>query len=101
MGSGNVFADLSIPAAEERQTKVRLAVAIQRSVADLGLTQAEVARVLGTNQPKVSALLSARLEGFSVERLLNFLAALGNDVEILVRKRKSNRGPGRIHVGGI
>ena len=101
VGSGNVFADLGLPRAEERQTKVRLAVAIQRSIADLGLTQVEAAQQLGTSQPKISALLAARLEGFSVERLMNFLAALGNDVEILVRKRRPNRGPGRIHVAGI
>ena len=101
VSSGNVFADLGLPGAEERQTKARLAVAIQRSIAALGLTQAEVARVLGTSQPKVSALVSGRLEGFSVERLMNFLAALGNDVEIVVRKRKSSRGPGRIHVADL
>jgi predicted XRE-type DNA-binding protein len=100
-GSGNVFADLGLPRADERQTKVRLAVAIQRSIADLGLTQTEAAHRLGTSQPKISALLGARLEGFSVERLMNFLAALGNDVEILVRKRRPNRGPGRIHVARI
>lgn len=101
VSSGNVFADLGLPGAEEHQTKVRLAVAIQRSIATLGLTQAEVARVLGTSQPKVSALVSARLEGFSVERLMNFLAALGNDVEILVRKRRSARGPGRVYVAEV
>ena len=101
VSSGNVFADLGLPGAEERETKVRLAVAIQRSIAARGLTQAEAARVLGTSQPKVSALVSARLEGFSVERLMNFLAALGNDVEILVRKRRPTRDPGRIHVAEI
>lgn len=99
--SGNVFADLGLPGAEERQTKVRLVVAIQRSITALGLTQAETARVLGTSQPKVSALVSARLDGFSVERLMNFLAALGNDVEIIVRKRRSTRSPGRIHVAEL
>lgn len=98
VSSGNVFADLGLPGADERQTKVQLAVAIQRSIAVRGLTQAEAARVLGTSQPKVSALVSTRLEGFSVERLMNFLAALGNDVEIVVRKRRSAQGPGRIHV---
>jgi predicted XRE-type DNA-binding protein len=101
VGSGNVFADLGISGAEERQTKVRLAVAIHRSIADMALTQAEVARLLGTTQPKVSALLGAHLEGFSVERLMNFLAALGNDVEILVRKRRTGRGTGRIQVAEI
>ena len=101
VSSGNVFADLGFPGAEERQTKVRLAVAIQRSIGALGLTQAETARVHGTSQPKVSALVAARLEGFSVERLMNFLAALGNDVEIIVRKRRPTRGPGRIHVAEL
>lgn len=101
VGSGNVFADLGLPRADERKTKARLAVAIQQSIAELGLTQVEAAHRLGTSQPKVSALLGARLEGFSVERLMKFLAALGNDVEILVRKRRPNRGPGRIHVAGI
>jgi predicted XRE-type DNA-binding protein len=101
LGSGNVFADLGLPRADERQTKVRLAVAIQRSIADLGLTQIEAAQRLGTSQPKISALLGARLEGFSVERLMKFLAALGNDVQILVRRRRPNRGPGRIHVAGV
>ncbi|MBL8201122.1 MAG: XRE family transcriptional regulator [Chromatiales bacterium] len=100
-GSGNVFADLGLPRPDETQAKVRLAVAIQRSIADLGLTQIEAAQRLGTSQPKVSALLRARLEGFSVERLMKFLAALGNDVEILVRKRRPSRGPGRIHIAGI
>jgi predicted XRE-type DNA-binding protein len=101
VSSGNVFADLGFPKAEERETKVRLAVAIQRSITALGLTQAAAARVLGTSQPKVSALVSARLEGFSVERLMNFLVALGNDVEIIVRKRRSTRSPGRIHVAEV
>ena len=53
------------------------------------------------NDFQVGSLLSARLDGFSAERLMNFLTALGNDVEILVRKRRPSRGPGRIHVAGI
>jgi predicted XRE-type DNA-binding protein len=96
LSSGNVFADLNLPDAEERQTKVQLAVAINRELASREWSQAEAADVLGVNQPKISALQKYRLEGFSVERLMVFLTALGNDVEISIRRR--SRGAGRISV---
>ena len=54
--------------------------------------------MLGINQPKVSALSKYRLDGFSVERLMNFLTALGHDVEIVIKPRRSSRRPGRIVV---
>jgi predicted XRE-type DNA-binding protein len=95
--SGNVFADLQLPDARERQTKVRLAVALHRAITSSALTQASVAEKLGISQPKVSALLRYQLQGFSIERLMNFLIAFGNDVDIVVHKaRGSSRG--RIHV---
>ena len=96
--SGNVFADLKLPDAGERQTKVQLAVAIQREIAAREWSQAEAAEVLGINQPKVSALLKFRLDGFSVERLMMFLTALGKDVEISIRPRRSGKHAGRIVV---
>jgi predicted XRE-type DNA-binding protein len=96
LSSGNVFVDLNLPDAQERQTKVQLAVAINRELAAREWSQAEAAEVLGINQPKVSALQKYRLEGFSVERLMLFLNALGNDVAISIKKR--SRGVGRISV---
>ncbi|HEY0309183.1 MAG TPA: helix-turn-helix transcriptional regulator, partial [Acidobacteriaceae bacterium] len=63
---GNVFADLGLPNAEELGTKLRLGVAIERIIEKRGLSQAEAAKVLGVNQPKVSALMGFKLEGFSV-----------------------------------
>lgn len=96
-GSGNVFADLGLPGADEKQTKVRLAVTINRIVEQQRLSQAAAARALQVNQPKVSALANYRLEGFSVERLMHFLNALGQDVEIVVRKAPSKR-PAKIRV---
>lgn len=51
----------------------------------------EVAAALGINQPKVSALLHYKLEGFSVERLMRFLVALGQDVEIVVKAKPRSR----------
>lgn len=96
--SGNVFADLGFTNAEERQTKVRLAAAIHGIFDRLGRTQAEAAHQLGINQPKVSALLNYRLEGFSVERLMHFLTALDQDVEIVIRDKPRSRKMGKIVV---
>lgn len=98
VGSGSVFADLGFPDAEERTTKAALAVAILRILEERGLTQAAAAKLLGVNQPKVSALANYRLEGYSVERLMTFLTALGRDVDITIRTRRSARSPGRIQV---
>jgi predicted XRE-type DNA-binding protein len=89
--SGNVFADMGLPDADELDTKVRLGAAICRIVERRKLTQVEVAAALGINQPKVSALLHYKLEGFSVERLMRFLTALGHDVEIVVKAKRSTR----------
>lgn len=92
--SGNVFQDLGLPAAEEKRTKVQLAVTLNRIIHERGFSQSAAARQLGVNQPKISALVNYRLAGFSVERLLNLLNALGCDIEIVVRKRKPHKTPG-------
>ena len=96
--SGNVFADLGFADAGERQTKVRLAVAINEVLSRRGLSQGKAAALLGVNQPKVSALSKYRLDGFSVERLMRFLTLLNQDVEIIVRNRPRARRPGRVFV---
>ncbi len=88
-GSGNVFADLGLRDAEEKQTRVRLAVAINQIIQSRLLSQSAAARLLEVNQPKISALTNYRLDGFSVERLLRFLNALDRDVEIIIRKKLS------------
>ena len=89
-GTGNVFADLGLPDAGERQTKTRLALALNRIIKDQGLKQIDAARLLSVPQPKVSALVNYRLEGFSVEKLMNFIVALGRDVEIIVRPTRGS-----------
>jgi len=96
--SRNVFADLRLPNAEEKQTKVRLAVAINQIVEDQHLSQGAAARRLKINQPKISALSNYRLEGFSVERLMNFLTALDRDVDIVIRRKPRSGRTGRILV---
>jgi predicted XRE-type DNA-binding protein len=89
--SGNVFADMGLPDAAELDTKARLGAALDLTVERQRLTQAEVAAVLGINQPKVSALLHYKLEGFSVERLMQFLVVLGQDLEIVIKHRPRSR----------
>ena len=93
-GSGNVFADLGFPDAEELSTKVRLAVGINRLITSQRLTQVTAAERLEVSQPKVSALRNYKLDGLSVERLMSFLLALGQDVEIRIRPRRATRAPG-------
>src|ERR1700687_2921861 len=94
--SGNVFADLGVTNAEEKQTKVRLAVAVNQIIQGRKLSQTAAARRLNVNQPKVSALSNYQLAGFSVERLMNFLTALDRDVDIGIRGTARSRKGGRI-----
>ncbi len=96
--SGNVFADLGFTDAGERQTRVRLALAINQIIERRRLTQTKAARLLGINQPKISALSKYRLDGFSVERLLEFVTALNCNVEIIIRNGGRVRKVGRITV---
>jgi predicted XRE-type DNA-binding protein len=96
--SGNVFADLGLAEAEEKQTRVRLAVAINEIIQARQMSQSAAARCLRVNQPKVSALLNYQLQGFSVERLMKFLTALDRDVEIVIHEKARRGKRGRILV---
>jgi len=97
-GTGNVFADLGFPHADERQAKLRLAYTLNQVIEERKLRQADAAKVLGVTQPKVSALRHYKLAGFSVERLMNLLTALDQDVEIVIRRKPRARKAGRISV---
>ena len=97
-GSGNVFADLELPNAEEALVKAELASRITESIQRRRLTQSEASKILKVDQPKVSALKRGRLSGFSLERLVRFLILLGNDVEIVVKKRPRSRPRAQLRV---
>jgi len=97
-GTGNVFADLGFPDAAERQAKLRLAYALNQVIEARKLSQAEAVKLLGVTQPKVSALRHYKLAGFSVERLMNLLTSLDQDVEIVIRRKPRSRKSGRISV---
>jgi predicted XRE-type DNA-binding protein len=86
-GSGNVFRDLGLADAELLQAKADLVHQISVLIERRGLTQMQAASVLRITQPKISALLHGRLEGFSMDRLVRFLNALDQDVKISVRPK--------------
>ena len=85
--TGNVFADLGLADAGEHLIKAGLVVRIDRTIRRRKLTQAAAAKIMGIDQPKISAMLAGRFRGYSVERLMRFLVALGHDVEIVVKPR--------------
>src|SRR5438270_2658786 len=94
--TGNVFADLGLPDAAEHLIKAGLVARIDRVVRERKLTQAAAAELMGIDQPKVSAMLAGQFRGYSVERLMRFLVALGHDVEIVVKPKK--RGAAELRV---
>jgi predicted XRE-type DNA-binding protein len=88
VGSTNIFADLGRPDAQEAFAKMKLAYEISTLIKSAGWTQAQAAKKLGIDQPKISALLRGRLSGFSIERLFRFLNQLGQEIQITVRPSK-------------
>ena len=89
--AGNVFADLGLPNPEQELLKARLTLQIYKIVKARGLTQAQAGDILGIKQPHVSALMRNRAGNFSVGRLMEFLTALGQDVEITVKPTRKAR----------
>lgn len=97
-GTTNVFNDLGYKDGADRQIKTRLALAVNELLQGRKLKQREIATLLHIPQPKVSALINYRLDQFSVEKLMAFLTALNQDVEIVIRRRAQSRKPGQITV---
>ncbi len=91
-GSGNVFADLGVPQPEQELLKARLTLQIHRIIKARKLTQVKAGEILGIKQPHVSLLMRNRSGSFSAERLMDFLTALGHDVEIRVTRTRKNHG---------
>jgi predicted XRE-type DNA-binding protein len=90
--SGNVFADLGLPNPEQEMVKAELTLQISRIIKERIMTQAEAAKTLGVQQPHVSLLMRNRAGSFSVGRLMEFLTALGQDVEVAVRPSRKAHG---------
>src|ERR1700694_3697407 len=98
LSSGNVFADLKLPQADNLLAKAELAAKIIAEVQRRRLTQSQAAAILGIDQPKVSVLRQGKLSGFSIERLMRFLLLLGRDIEITVKGKVKSRSAARLRV---
>ncbi|MGE0853653.1 MAG: helix-turn-helix domain-containing protein [Hyphomicrobiaceae bacterium] len=95
--SGNVFADIGLPTDEKEMLKVKIAAAITNLLQKHDMTQAEAAKIIGVDQPKISNLVRGRLREFSVDRLLYYLVMLGFNVDIRISQATLNKR-GRIRV---
>ena len=96
MGSGNIFADLGLPNAEEHQLKAALVVQLKRFIAERELTQTAAAKLIDMKQPDLSKLLRGDVRLVSVEKLMRMLTALAQDVEITLRPHRKRGEAGRI-----
>ena len=89
--TGNVFEDMGLKNSEQRLAKAQLVSRIQDIIDTHGWNQEKAGELLRLNQPKVSALLQGRLEGFSMERLLTLLTRLDQDVTIIIKEKPRRR----------
>ena len=85
--SGSLATDLGLPDPEETDIKAKLAARLSIIIQERGLSQTDAARIIGTDQAKVSAVLNGQFRGFSIYRLMTFLKFLDQDVEIVVRPK--------------
>lgn len=98
--SGNVFADLGLPDADEHLLKAEIVVHLKRLIAARELTQTKAAALLGIAQGDLSNVLRGRYRGFTVERLMRLLTGFDQDVEIHIKPRADRNRPARIAVMG-
>ena len=96
--SGNVFADLGFKDSEQELLKAQLTLQIYRIITARNLTQNEAAKVLGTTQPQMSALMRCKPVSVSVGRLMEFLTVLGQDVEVTVKPTATQDKAGHMSV---
>jgi predicted XRE-type DNA-binding protein len=98
IGSRNVFKDLGLPNAEEHLVKAQLVFKIDTIMKKRRLKQVEAASLFGVRQPDVSKMLRGDFRQFSVERLLRFLVALDQDVQIVVKPHHNRKNAPALQV---
>lgn len=93
-GSANIFHDLGLSEteAEEALAKSELISALAATIKGRKLTQAEAAKLCGTDQPTLSKVLRGRMESVTIDKLAHWLTALGRNVEIRIGRRVNVRG---------
>jgi len=97
--SGNVYADLGRPDADEMIVKAQLAAKIGEIIRKRKWSQQQAADVLGLTQPKLSRMLRGQFRGISEAKMLDCLVRLGHDVQIVVGPVR--RAPSAGHVAVV
>jgi len=96
--SGNVFADLGLPNAEELATKAALVFQLKELVKQRKFSRERAARLLGIKQDKLEALFRGSLDLYSTGRLLRFINLLNHDIEIVIHPCLNGRQQGDTRV---
>jgi predicted XRE-type DNA-binding protein len=98
IGSGNIFADLGLPNPDELQVKSAIANRIEDLIEAAGCTQADAALRMGISQPDVSNIVRGRLKGYTLDRLVECLLDMGQEVEVRMPRNRVSNGRGNIVV---
>ena len=97
----NIFANMGLPNADMRQAKALVSILFEKSLKRQGLTQRQAAQRTGLTQPEVSKIVRGVCSGFTLDRLLSAMAALGHDVEIGFEKAAPDQERGTVRVGSV
>lgn len=100
-GSANVFADIGVRDPEGSLVRAKLAKQIAELIRRKRLRQNQVAEILCVDQSKVSKLVRGRISGFTSDRLLRYLNALGCDVHIQIRQIRTIQRRGKVIIAGV
>jgi predicted XRE-type DNA-binding protein len=96
--SKNVFKDIGVRDPGEHFVKAQLVFKIDTIMKRRRLKQVEAANLLGVRQPDISKMLRGEFRQFSVERLLRFLVALNQDVEIVIKPHRDKHNAPALHI---
>ena len=83
-GSGNVFRDLGHADADKEQLRALLAARIIGVLDDRKLTVRAAHEVTGVAAADFSRIRNAKLDRFTIDRLMTILSSLGQQVEVTV-----------------
>ena len=85
--TGNVFLDIGFPPHEAQNLRVRadLTIELIRIVRSRKLTKATASRLFGVSQPRVSDLMTSKIDRFSIDALVEMLSRAGRRVEIATK----------------
>jgi len=86
-GSGNVFRDFGRANAGVEQTRAILAAKIIRTLDERGLSTREAERLTGVGHSEFSRIRNAKLERFTLDRMIAILGKLDEEVEVNVTFR--------------